>query len=102
VHLFGHLKVTGNSGKIVPGFVKVVVSVNHVMDSEKPHYIQYMWLRDDKTGEVLSVKDFKATDESPPTLTVVSHQIIGKTVTPFIFCNLHGLWEGKPIKINAA
>lgn len=73
----------------------VQVVVPHVMDAEKPHYIEYVWLTDSSTNKIVSAIAFKATDASPPTLT--SSVKKGTTVIPRLFCNLHGLWEGEPV-----
>jgi len=76
---------------------KVEVLVPHVMDPEKPHYIEYIWLKDMKTDRVVAVKAFEATDPSPPTLTASVKK--GSTVKPLLFCNLHGLWEGEELTV---
>lgn len=75
--------------------VKVVVP--HVMDAEKPHYIQYIWLKDEKTNKVIAAKSFKATDASPPTLTASVKK--ASKVKPLLFCNLHGLWQGDSVSV---
>ena len=77
------------------GSVEVVVP--HVMDPEKPHFIEYVWIKDEKTGKVLSAKAFQATDPSPPSLTASVK--IGTTVKAMLFCNLHGLWEGEAFTV---
>jgi desulfoferrodoxin-like iron-binding protein len=77
------------------GSVKVVVP--HVMDPEKPHYIEYIWLKDEATNKVVAAKRFKATDASPPTLTASIKK--GSTVKPLLFCNLHGLWQGDSVSV---
>lgn len=75
----------------------VEVLVPHVMDKEKPHYIEYVWVSDASTGEVLSVKSFAPTDASPPTLTASLPK--GTVAKPMLFCNLHGLWEGEKFTV---
>jgi desulfoferrodoxin-like iron-binding protein len=76
----------------------VKVTVPHVMDAEKPHYIQYVWLKDMKKGTVVAVKAFQATDEAPPSLTAF-YLKAGMKVKPLLFCNLHGLWEGETLRL---
>lgn len=76
----------------------VVAIVPHVMDPEKPHFIEYMWLKDVKSGECLGVKAFQATDPSPPSLTV-NNVKEGSTVKALLFCNLHGLWQGEEVVV---
>jgi desulfoferrodoxin (superoxide reductase-like protein) len=73
------------------------MSVPHVMDAEKPHFIEYMWFKDAKTSSVIASKALKATDASPPTLTASIDK--GKVVVPMLYCNLHGLWEGEPYTV---
>ena len=72
------------------GTVEVVVP--HVMDPEKPHWIQAIWLKDEATGKVAAAEMFPSTAPSPPTLKY-SGSTSG-TFTPFLYCNLHGLWKG--------
>ena len=75
--------------------VKVVVP--HVMDPEKPHYIEYIWLSDVTTKKVLAVKKFDATDASPPTLTATIDK--GSKIKALLYCNLHGLWQGETLSV---
>lgn len=76
----------------------VEVVVPHVMDPEKPHYIQYVWLKDEAANKVVAAKKFEATDASPPSL-LANNVKAGTTVKPLLFCNLHGLWQGDAIKV---
>lgn len=80
------------------GSTTIQVVVPHVMDAEKPHYIEYVWLQDVQTARVMAVKAFVPTDAAPPTLTTTSVKR-GTTVRPFLYCNLHGLWQGEPISV---
>jgi desulfoferrodoxin (superoxide reductase-like protein) len=77
------------------GNVQIVVP--HVMDPEKPHYIEYVWLKDEKSGKVLAAKAFKAIDSSPPTLSASVKS--GTTARALLYCNLHGLWEGEAFSV---
>lgn len=76
---------------------KVQVVVPHVMDPEKPHFIEYIWLKDTMSNKVVASKAFKATDRSPPTLKATVTK--GTTIKPLLFCNLHGLWEGQVLTV---
>lgn len=76
----------------------VQVVVPHVMDPEKPHYIEFVWLKDMKSNKVVAVQSFAATDASPPTLTATGVKS-GSTVKPLLYCNLHGLWEGEVLTV---
>jgi len=80
------VKVDGND---------VAVSVPHVMTEE--HYIQFMWLKDVATNEVVLVKALPPTDPSPPTFKAKVPS--GVELRPYLFCNLHGLWKGEPFKV---
>jgi len=75
----------------------VTVEVPHVMDPEKPHFIEYIWLKNVVTNEILAAKSFKPTDASPPTITC--HVKDGATVKALSFCNLHGLWQGEEVTV---
>jgi len=81
---------------IEPGTTKISVSVPHVMTEE--HYIQFMWLKDTKTNDVVLVKAFPATDPSPPTLKVTVP--IGVTLRPYLFCNVFRSLIQCPIKLD--
>jgi desulfoferrodoxin (superoxide reductase-like protein) len=70
----------------------VEVLVPHVMDAEKPHFIQAIWLKEESSGDVAVAKVFPATEASPPTLTCGAPK--GAKLTPLLYCNLHGLWKG--------
>lgn len=80
----------------------LTVSIPHVMDPEKPHYIEYIWLmmmqEEDATQRVVAVQAFQATDPSPPTLIVQNIPSPGQYI-PMAYCNLHGLWRGEAISI---
>ena len=71
--------------------VKIVVP--HVMDPEKPHWIQAIWLKEEKSGDVAVAKVLPATEAAPPTLVCGVPK--GVTLTPYLYCNLHGLWKGE-------
>lgn len=75
--------------------VQLEVRVPHVMDAQKPHFIEYIWLKDESTNEVLTVQSFAPTDAAPPTLVALVDE--GRRVVPMLHCNLHGLWEGEPL-----
>ena len=92
----------------------LTMSVPHVMDPDKPHFIQYMWLYDvtrgrNGAGNVIAAKEFTANDASPPSIvaTVASGRSAtkyaqitkGTVLKPYIYCNLHGLWEGEAVAL---
>ena len=76
----------------------VTVTVPHVMDPDKPHFIQYIWLREVTSGDIAVVREFQSSDLGPPTLRVTVPK--GVKLKPALFCNLHGLWEGDEFKIG--
>lgn len=90
--------------KTKDGMDVVKVVVPHVMDAEKPHWIQAIWLKEEDRNrwteggnDVAVAKVFPPTDASPPTLTCGIPK--GKTLTPYLYCNLHGLWKGESFSV---
>ena len=77
--------------------IKVVVP--HVMDPIQPHFIEYLWLKDEDTNKVIKAKHFSARDPSPPTL-IVTGVTKGTRVRALLFCNLHGLWQGDIVTVG--
>jgi desulfoferrodoxin (superoxide reductase-like protein) len=78
----------------------VNIHVAHKMDSKKPHWIEYIWLTDVKTGAVVAAQAYEPTDEEQPRLQ--AQVPLGSKVKPYAYCNLHGLWEGEAIRIGKA
>jgi len=64
----------------------------HEMNGHKPHFIQYMWLKDAVTHDVLAVKEFSPSDNTRPSMAASISK--GRRVVPLLYCNVHGLWEG--------
>ena len=56
-----------------------------------------MWFKDTKSGRIIVSRAFSPTDASPPKLSHILKQ--GKKVTPMLYCNLHGLWEGETFTV---
>ena len=75
-----------------PDLTTVQVTVPHVMDPEKPHWIEFIWIKDETSGDVVVAKAFSATDPASPSLTYSAPK--GARLTPYAYCNLHGLWKG--------
>jgi len=75
----------------------LTVTVPHVMDPQKPHFIEYMWLEEVGTKKVLAVQKFTATDPAPPTLKASINE--GTKLKALLYCNLHGLWQGEPLTV---
>lgn len=69
--------------------LKVLVSVLHEMNAEKPHYIMWIKLFDGENN-LLGEKEFQATDERAEAefeLTTTP-----STLKAYENCNLHGVW----------
>jgi desulfoferrodoxin (superoxide reductase-like protein) len=86
-------KVSLSSVKGKADLTMIEVVVPHVMDAEKPHWIQAIWLKEEGSGDVAVAKVFPATEPSPPSLTCGVPK--GAKLTPYLYCNLHGLWKGE-------
>jgi superoxide reductase len=72
----------------------IEISANHVMTEE--NYIQFMWLKDTKTNEVVLAKELTPQEDKPMLKAKVPS---GVQLTPYLFCNLHGLWKGEPFTV---
>lgn len=71
----------------------IVLTVPHEMQGHKPHFIEYLWLKDANTGDVLAVKEFTPSVISPPSMSASIAK--GRRILPMLYCNVHGLWEGE-------
>jgi desulfoferrodoxin (superoxide reductase-like protein) len=91
-----HIPQVTLSQKDGMNMVKVVVP--HVMDAEKPHWIQAIWLKEETTGDVAVAKVFPATEPGPPSL-ICGVPKGGATLTPYLYCNIHGLWKGDTFSV---
>eukprot|EP00944_MAST-04C_sp_MAST-4C-sp1_P006407 g6407.t1 len=96
-------KWAGKEGGHTPVLTKnsdgsVTVKVNHVMvaaDGEKDdHWIEYVYARD-SAGTIVAIQKFVPTDENP-TITFTPAEGAG-TITPFSYCNKHGMWKGSSL-----
>jgi desulfoferrodoxin (superoxide reductase-like protein) len=102
----------------------LTVEVPHVMDFDKPHYIQYLWLQDVtsnpndvRLGNIIAAAAFmkpRGKASSQPVVATIQAKVASgnlptkgayltksMTVKPCLYCNLHGLWEGEPILLGA-
>eukprot|EP00967_Tisochrysis_lutea_P038828 scaffold46512_cov31-Tisochrysis_lutea.AAC.3 len=78
---------------------QVDVLIPHVMEGEpKPHFIELIWLKDKATSQVIAAKKLSSGDAAPPILTAYVPR--GTECVPLAYCNLHGLWEGKPFIVT--
>ena len=79
----------------------VEVSVNHGPASPDD-YIQFIWLKDAKTEDVVLVKAFPPpTDGSPASNspTLLAKVPSGVSLRPYSFCVNNGLWKGEEFSI---
>lgn len=88
----------GDPEKHVPQVVvagnDVSISAKHIMSEE--HFIQFLWLKDAQTDEVVLAKELTPTEASPILKARVPS---GVTLRPYLFCNLHGLWKGEEFTV---
>lgn len=80
--------------KVVVNGNDIEISADHVMTEE--HYIQYIWLRDVDKDEVVLVKACTPSEDKPFLKAKVPS---GVTLSPCLYCNLHGLWRGDSFTI---
>jgi superoxide reductase len=69
--------------------LKVMVTVSHEMNAEKPHYIMYIKLKDGE-GNLLGGKEFQAADEKAEAIFELTTQ--PEKLVAYEKCNLHGVW----------
>ena len=79
----------------------VDVVVKHVMDDGQTdgkdlHYIEFIWLIDQDTGECLAAKNLLPGDGVEATASFKG-SFKERCVVPFAMCNLHGTWKGEYI-----
>ena len=79
------VKVDGND---------VEISANHIQSED--NYVQFIWLKDADTNEVVLAKELTPADEKPVLKARVPS---GVTLRPYLFCKMHGLWKGEPFKV---
>ena len=70
----------------------MLVEHNLYLDEDKDdHYIEFVYVRNE-TGKIVGIQKFVPTD-LVPTLTFTAAESSG-ALTPFAYCNLHGMWKG--------
>lgn len=63
--------------------------------------LKYMWFADQKSGEVLAAKAFRAADaQASPSFS--ARVAAGKTAVPTLYTSAAGVWEGAPIVADAS
>jgi desulfoferrodoxin-like iron-binding protein len=83
--------------KTAKGYTVTVQIDNHPMDPQKPHWIMWIKLEDEK-GVKIAEKEFKATDPGPAKAVFEVSLIHGK-FRALERCNIHGIWLNE---VNAA
>lgn len=63
-------------------------------DTKGLHYIEFIWIIDEDTGEALAAKNLYAGTE---TKAVFKGDFADRCITPYALCNLHGTWRGDSI-----
>jgi len=81
------VKVKGND---------VEISVNHVQKEDD--YVQFMWLKDVGTNEVVLAKELTGVAEEKPVLS--ARVPSGVELRPYVFDKKDGLWKGEPFKVS--
>ena len=80
----------------------VEVSVPH--RNSMDDYIQFIWLKDAKSNEVVLVKAFPSPEQDKDTLigtpTLTAKVPKGVTLQACCFCTSNGLWKGEPFEVN--
>ena len=80
----------------------VEVSVPH--RNSVDNYIQFIWLKDAKSDEVVLVKAFPSPEQDKDTLvgtpTLTARVPKGVTLQACCFCTSNGLWKGEPFDVN--
>jgi len=69
--------------------LSVNVSVSHEMNSETPHYIEWIRLFNGK-GDLVGEKDFEAEDEKAMAVFIL--ETVPDALKAYAKCNLHGIW----------
>jgi len=85
------LTLNGNGNEVT---VTAGLSGKHVNDEK--NFIQFLWLKDVATEEVVLAKELIATDTNPELKAKVPS---GVTLRPYLFSNLHGLWKGEEFTV---
>uniref|UniRef100_A0A7S2YQW7 Desulfoferrodoxin ferrous iron-binding domain-containing protein n=1 Tax=Entomoneis paludosa TaxID=265537 RepID=A0A7S2YQW7_9STRA len=76
---------------------KVEVKVPHVMQND--HFIEYIWLLNDETGEVVAANKFDAVENEQSAMISSSGFEPGTVLRAVSFCNLHGFWQSEIVKV---
>ena len=90
----------GKEGKHVPQLAvedgKAVVVVPHGMDEE--HFIPFVYITN-SSGELVAAVEFEQSESTLASLENASLEAEGLSgeLTPFAYCNKHGLWQGTAV-----
>jgi len=81
--------------------MEVTVNVNH--PAQQPdHYIQWLFFTGSDGTPAMWHNFAQPTEEMPTpvnTTFTISSSMVGEKVTPYSYCNLHGLWMGDSITL---
>jgi len=65
-------------------------------DGKDLHYIEFIWIIDQDTGECLGAKNLYPGQGVEATASFKG-KFADKCITPYALCNLHGTWRGQHI-----
>lgn len=85
----------GHSGSVVVG----TEVVYHPMDASRPHWITTIYITDE-SDEIIAMKALDPNGVSKAEMTFDIPDGT-KSVTPWEFCNMHGLWVGPTVMIDS-
>jgi len=68
-------------------------------DPDKVHYIETIMIVDENDA-VLVMGELTAEDNNGKVSTLDFNFLTPKTMTPYVFCNLHGLWKGETVTLS--
>jgi desulfoferrodoxin (superoxide reductase-like protein) len=92
--------VTGMThGKVTVGVTGMTHPLTASNDPDTVHYIETIMIVDENDA-VLSMGELTAEDNNGQVSTLDFNFPTPKTMTPYVFCNLHGLWKGKTVTLS--
>ncbi|GKY91642.1 hypothetical protein MPSEU_000136100 [Mayamaea pseudoterrestris] len=99
----GTINSKGDATKHTPivhiAYDRARVTIPHEMNPTKPHWIQYVWAVNMDDNRILGVSAFDASDR---TARLSAEVRAGTTIRAYAYCNEHGLWASKPMKVPIA
>jgi len=96
-------KVSGHVPFVAMSDTYGIMNVNLTHGSEKSHYILGIYLRD-QTDTIVQMQNFTRPAYLIPAPLTYSVEVDPKwtSITPYAFCNIHGVWKGLTYEIPPA